>query len=193
MRYGEDGAVLHQVRQGVLHEAFGHGVEGARRLVEDKYRRVAENGSRDRDALPFAAGEHKSLFAHDAAVAFRLGHYEVVRVRHLGGGDNLVVRGVGGSVPDVLLDRVVEEQGLLHDGAHEAAEVGDLHVAQIDAVDCHSALLRVVEAGEEPAQCRFAAAGAAHDGHHLAARDGERCVRHGWMFGRVVLECDVAE
>ena len=51
VRDREDRAVLHQVHKRILHELLRHRVEGARRLVKDENRRIADDRARDRDAL----------------------------------------------------------------------------------------------------------------------------------------------
>ena len=53
----------------VLDEPFGLGVEGARRLVEDKDRRVAQDRARDRDPLLLAAGEPIAALADNSVVS----------------------------------------------------------------------------------------------------------------------------
>jgi hypothetical protein len=48
---------LHQVRDGLLHDLLGLGVERGGGLVEDQDLRVAQHRARDGDALALAAGE----------------------------------------------------------------------------------------------------------------------------------------
>ena len=62
---GEDRAVLHEIRERVLHKPFGHGVKGACRLVKDEYGRIAEDCARDCDPLTLTAGKRKALLSHD--------------------------------------------------------------------------------------------------------------------------------
>ena len=66
----------------------------------------------------YAAGKGEALLPDNAIIALRLRHDEVVRVRELRRGHNLLVRRVRRAVADVLLNRVVEEQRLLHYGPY---------------------------------------------------------------------------
>ena len=57
MRDHEGRPALGDEIEGILNLAFGKGVECGGRLVEDKNGRRLQNGSGDRDALFFAAGQ----------------------------------------------------------------------------------------------------------------------------------------
>ena len=81
--------------------------------------------------------------------------------------------GVAAPVGDVVAHRVVEEDHLLRDQAHERAQRLEGGVANVAAVDGDAAAVHVVEAREEIDQRRLAGAAAAHDGHDLAGSDGK--------------------
>src|SRR5574344_2016419 len=83
MGYGKCGAVCHQVVDGVLDKFLGNRVKRARSLVKDENGRIAQQCTGNGYALTLAAGEGKALLAHYSLVAFRLGHYKLVRVGKL--------------------------------------------------------------------------------------------------------------
>src|SRR6185436_11756355 len=70
---GDDdgGAVRHQLRQRLLHQAFAGGVERGRSLVEQQDLRVAQDGAGDGQPLPFASGQAGAVLADDRVVPVR--------------------------------------------------------------------------------------------------------------------------
>ena len=77
-------------------------------LVEQEQRGVAQEGSRQRDSLPLAAGHAvPALAQHDPEVVRQRG-----RARR---GLDLLARGVGPAQRDVLGERAGEEVGALRD------------------------------------------------------------------------------
>ena len=67
MRDDERRAVPHQVRQRLLHQPLGFGVERRGRLVEDQDRRVLQERPRDRQPLPLAARQPLAALADRAS------------------------------------------------------------------------------------------------------------------------------
>src|SRR3954447_9996887 len=57
VRDDDDGAPRGDTAEGPLHDRLALGIERARRLVEDKDARVAQQRAGDREALPLAARE----------------------------------------------------------------------------------------------------------------------------------------
>ena len=104
--------------------------------------------------------------------------------------------GVEAAVGDVLADGAGEEEDVLLDDADLAAEGGEGHVADIDAVDRDAAAVELVEARQEGGDRRLAGAGGADEGDGLAGADVEVDVRQDRLVGAVaegdVLVADVA-
>ena len=78
------------------------------------------------------------------------------------------------AVADVAGDRAGEEHRLLRHEADPRAQVLLRHLADVDAVDQHAALVDVVEARDQAGERRLAGAGAADDRGHLAGLRRER-------------------
>ena len=83
MRDHERGAVAHQVRERVLHEQLGFGVERRGRFVQNQDGRVLQQGARDRQTLTLAAREPLPALADARLVLLRQRLDELVRVRGL--------------------------------------------------------------------------------------------------------------
>ncbi len=91
--------------------------------------------------------------------------------------DDLVERRVGLSERDVVGDRTAEQVGLLRHHDDGAAEVLRVQRPQIDAVERHSPVGRVVEPRHELGEGRLAGTRRSDQGDRLAGRDVEREVR----------------
>ena len=90
-------------------------------------------------------------------------------------------------------DRAGEEHGLLRHEADPRAQVLLRHLAHVDAVDQHAAVVDVVEARDQAGERRLARAGAADDRGDLARVRGERHAGQRRLLGAGILERDVLE
>ena len=79
MRDGNGGSALDQVFQGQLNFAFRLGIDRRSGFVEYQDARIDQQCPGDADALPFAAGEKLSAFAHQRIVAVGQAQDEFVR------------------------------------------------------------------------------------------------------------------
>src|SRR5213075_111940 len=80
-------------------------VERARGLVEDQDARVAQDRARDRQALPLAAAQPVAALADQRPVPVGQPGDELVDLRGTRRGLDLVLRGLGAAVAQVLQDR----------------------------------------------------------------------------------------
>ena len=96
---------------------------------------------------------------------------ELVRLGGAGGRLDLLVGRVGPSVGDVRAHRVGEQEAVLEDDTHLAAQRSQRDVAHVVPVDEDRSLGRVVEARDEHRQGRLAAPARADDGHALTRGD----------------------
>jgi len=65
--------LLHQPRQGFLHQGLALGVERGGGFVEQQQRRIAQDGAGDGDALALAARQCHAAFAEHGLVTVRAG------------------------------------------------------------------------------------------------------------------------
>ena len=113
-------------------------------------------------------------------------------IGNLGRLDHLLHGGVLHAEGDVVVEGVVEEDGLLVDVADEGAQAWDGDVLHVLAVDEQGAFADVVVARHEVHQRGLARAGLSHQGDSLALGHGEVDVlQHGASLQ--VAEADVAE
>ena len=126
-------------------------------IVEQQDRRLEQHRARDREALALSAGESVAALAEDRVVALRQRHDEIVR-----GGDarrflDLRRRRLGMAEGDVGRDGVGEKKALLENEADVAAQIVEVELAHVDAVDQHAARRsdrRSAESGSSARSCR---------------------------------------
>ena len=92
----------------------------------------------------------------------------------------LLLRGAGLAEPDVLLDRAVEQEGVLVDDRDQRADLREGERAQVVAAERDAAAIRIVEAQQEPHDRRLAATRRPDQPQPLAGFGAEReAVVHG--------------
>ena len=176
----DNGFVLHQRVDGLLHGDFAFGVERGGGFVQDDDGRVFQQGAGDADALFFAAGEFAADVAHAGLVAFGHRHDEVVAAGGAGGGFDFCVCGVCLAEADIVGDGVVKQVNVLEDDGNLPHQVFLGEGADVAAADEDAPLLRVGVAHDEADEGGFAAAavpdqrgeGAFGDVQADAAQDG---------------------
>src|SRR5205085_11883987 len=112
----------------------------------------------DGDALALTAGEVLAVLAHLGAVAVRQVHDRVVDAGLLGGGHDLLFRGVLSVQNDVVPDRSFEQDRVLEDHPDVAAEHVTWPGADVEPVDGDGAFPGLVETREEADRGGLAAA-----------------------------------
>ena len=166
-------------------------VHAAGGVVEDEDARVHHERPRYRDALPLAAAECEPALPDDGLVALGERRDEVVGLRGPRRRAHLLVGRLGLAEADVLGNRRTEQERVLVHDADVAAQVGELQVAHVLAVDEHRAAAGVVEARHEVGERGLAAPRVADERDRLAGRDLEA---HASQYRPVdVAEPDVVE
>ena len=174
MRDEQRGPARHHPVQGGVDLRLDPRVDGGGGVVEQQQPGVGDQRPGERDPLPLAAGEGEPLLADHAVVAVGQLADELVGLGRPGGGEDLRLGGVRPPVGDVGLNRVGEQERVLHDHADRGPQrlLGD--VADVVAADPHRAAAHVVEAGEEQAEGGLAGARRPDHGDRLARPDLER-------------------
>ena len=174
MRQDQRGASGHQPIQRLLDHRLVLRVHRRQRLVQHQDRRVAQQRPGDGDALALAARQARAAFADHGLVAVGQRLDEVVRVGGAGDGDEVGLAGVGAAQTQVVLDRAVEQVGVLcHHRDHPAHCLG-IERAQVVAADTHRAALRIVQTEQQADDGRFAGTAGADNADTLAGGDAER-------------------
>ena len=196
MRDDEARAAGHEGLHGVDDGLLGAGVHARGGLVEDEDGRVAQHRAGDGEQLALAGAHGLGVVGEARVVAVGQRADEVVHVGRLGRGDDLLARGAGLAVGDVLGDGAVEQPGVLQHHAELAPQVGRAHLVRVNAVERDAAATHLVEAHEQVDEGRLAGARGSHDGDLLAGLGHEAHVAHEGLLGLVaeahVLELDAA-
>ena len=112
-----------QSRQRLLDGLLGLGVERGGGLIEQHDRRIHEEGARDGQSLPLAAGELHAALADERVVALRQAMNEFGAPRGLHGAIDLLVARLRAAVAQVLEQRAMKQRDILlhhRDGAAQA-------------------------------------------------------------------------
>ena len=193
VRQDQRGAAGHQPVERLLDHRLVLGIHRGQRLVQHQDRRVAQQGAGDGDALALATGEPCAAFADHGLVAVGQRLDEVVRVGGVGGGNQVRLAGVGAAETQVVLDRAVEQVGVLrHDGDHPA-DRGRVERAQVLPANADRAALRVMQAQQQADDRGLAGAAGADDADALACGDAEGQALVGGASAAGIGEADIFE
>ena len=107
--------------------------EVASSRIEDP--RVGEDRAGDRDPLALAARERQAALADQRVVAVGERLDELVGLRELGRPLDLLARGVGARVGDVVVDRGREQERIVGDDRDRAPQASQVDRADVGAVD----------------------------------------------------------
>src|SRR5258708_25455416 len=156
MRNGHDRLALHQAIKTLLNCRLDLAVKSAGCFVQQKYWRIFEHHSRDRNPLALAAAElHAALtdMRRVAGSALRVGgrNDEVVRCRLLCRRNHFGIAGVGAPVKNVVANRAVQQRRVLRHHTDLLAQAILRRHRNILPVDKHPSLRYVVEAQEQSA------------------------------------------
>ena len=150
MRQDQGRAALRQPVEPALDDRLVLGIDRGQGLVEDQDRRIAQQRPGDRQALALAARQIDAALADQRLVAVRQLQDEVMRVGVARGGFELGLGRIRLAEAQILLDRAVEQIGVLvHHGDLAAQRLG-IEGADILAADPHHPGLRVEEAQQQP-------------------------------------------
>ena len=144
--YGHGGTGLHQSLQGILYQALALSIESRGSLVENKDRRILEDGAGYAHTLALTAGESAATITDSGIeTMFRLGN-ELGRKVYLCRIGDIFIGSICLAEADVVLEAGIEEDCLLVYITYQLAEIVYGKVFHIDAVDENLALLYILVA-----------------------------------------------
>ena len=111
-----------------------------------------------------ALAKRAAVLADHRVVAFRQLHDKLVRMRALGGLDDLLARGVGATVGDILGHRALEQPGVLQHHAKGSAQARACVVARRASIDHDASRIDIVKAQQQVNERRLATARGADQG-----------------------------
>src|SRR6185436_16424424 len=159
VRYDENRPPSGDLLHVLLNDALALIIEGAGRLIENQYARVADERAGNRNTLALTAGERRAALAYDRVIAFRQFEDEFMRARkpccrH----DALHRQGRIGEC-NILAHRAVEQHALLKDYTDLPAQPGRVGHCEIHSVDQNAPAFRDIEALDDLGDCALARAG----------------------------------
>src|SRR5919205_1904489 len=129
----------HRLTQAEPDPRLGGRIDRSGGVVEDEDPRIDGERARDRQPLALASRKRDPALADHSVVALRQTLHELVRLREPGDARELLVVEVADAEGDVLAHRGREEERILGDDSDRVPERGELDVADVDAVDGHTA------------------------------------------------------
>ena len=117
---------------------------------------IFKQGTRNGDALFFAARQLQAAFANLSLVAVRQTFDELVQVGRLCGLIDLGIRRFRAPIADVVEDGLIEQHRILRHDTDGCAQAVLRKIADIFAVDAYAAPLYVVKTVKQARQRRFA-------------------------------------
>src|SRR6266853_2156873 len=185
VRDDETRPALPQLRHRLLDLNLGASVDAARRLIQDQDRPIGQEGAGDRQKLLLSGGDVRGIVIENGVVALRQRPDEVVGVRRLRGGHDLLRRRSQLAVPDVVADGAREEPGVLQHHPEYAAHVVAADVARVDAIQGDAPAVDLVEAHQQVHERGFAGSRWADDRDRLPRLRVETEIRDQGLLGFV--------
>src|SRR3989338_4967689 len=142
----DDSFSLHQDLERILYERLRPGIQARCRFVENKYRSVLEDGTRDSDSLAFSARELDTAFTDICIVPVGQSGNELMAVGLFCRLEHLFVARPPTSVADILHQRAVKEYRLLRHERYGAAQTILHHFGNTLPVDLYRAFRDVEHA-----------------------------------------------
>jgi hypothetical protein len=169
---GRGGSERAEAEEQVADAFLVHVVGG---FVEDEERRSDEQGAGESEALALTAGEEDPVFADHGIVSVGELLDEGVGEGVAGGLLDLVERGVGTCVGDIVADGAGDQGRVLGDDADLASEVGDVEFVVGNVIGAKRAGVGAVKAEDDLEEGAFAGAIGAGEGGELAGfqREGD--------------------
>ncbi len=168
MRDDQNRAVFHQVVNRLLDDGFGLVVQGGRRFVQDDDRRVFHERAGNRDTLFLSARQQNAALSDLRIQPFIQSGDKVRQTRVLNRFVQLFVGVIRLAQQNVVADCPVEQEVVLEHNGDILAQIVQVDVFHIHAVNQNLALLNVVKARQQADKRRLSAARIAHKSIHLA-------------------------
>ena len=133
--YCHGGTGLHQSLQGILYQTLALCIKSRCCLVEDKDRRILEDGTGYAHTLALTAGESAATITDSGIkTMFRLGN-ELVGIGYLCRIGDIFIGSIGLAEADIVLEAGIEEDCLLVYITYQLSEIVYAEVLHVDAFD----------------------------------------------------------
>src|SRR5580700_6466740 len=182
----------------IAYAEFGFRVHARCGFVENQNFRFVGQSARERNELFLARRKSRAALAHLFVEAFGQGADEIGKVHIFGGLLNVRVLNAFGAEPDISANCPAEQEWILQHDAEAAAQVNEVHIFDIHAIDSDRAFLYIVKTQQQRDQRGLARAGVANNSDRFAGVDGESYIAENpvgslAVFRLVISEPDVIE
>ena len=145
---GDDqhGSAARDAQQVGVHQSLRFRVERTGRLIEDQDARVGDQRAGNGEALTLTAREVGRAFLDVGFIAVRHPLDEFLGAGEAGGADRILQRQARPAGQDVVADRAAEQEVLLQHDAEAGAQMAQVDLPQIGAVDLDEARILAVDA-----------------------------------------------
>ena len=185
-------AVRHALQIGV-DQRLALRIERRGRLVEDHQLGIDDQRAGDGQPLALAAGQVGRAFLDPGLVALRQALDELLGAGEPGRPHRVLEAEAGTPGEDVVLDGAAEQEVVLQHHAEALAQMAQVDLAQIRAVDLHRAGIVAVDAHQQPGDGGLAGARSTDQPEHRAGLDGEADLVERRGLGALVGEGHVLE
>ena len=169
----DSGLAFHEFHKRFLDRMLAFGIKRARRLVEDKYRRILEDRTSDGDALPLTAGEFHTTLTDERLIPVSQSRDKIVRMGTLRRGKDVLLGRIRISIRDIHAKRPMEEERILWDVCDDTAQIVLPESPDILRVDEYATALRIGESEQKLGHGRLPATRRSHKADFLSRTNGK--------------------
>ena len=181
MRYDDHRTVFLYGIYTVLDLLRSYGVKACRRLVKEYHRRILEEHTGNGYALLLTSRKVRGLIAE----LLRQSHYLVIYASLTGCLHHLVMRGIGLSVKDILLDGTVKYMVFLKHQTYVVTQIFGVIFTQVNAIKGNGSGLRLVELVQQVHNGTLTGTGQAHQRGNPARLYGHIHPKQGFVTVRI--------
>ena len=155
---GKGGSPLEQAVDGFLDQPFAGGIQIAGGFIKYEDAWIGKECSGNGQSLALPSREPDASFTNEGVKLIRERFDELHRIGRFSGKAELLVIGASPCEGDILADRAFEEKHILFDDAQQAPVFLELDISNIHAIQMDRTLGRIVEPGDQIAECGLACA-----------------------------------
>ena len=189
----DGGSAFGDFLQVLHHNGLAFRVQRAGGFVEDDDAGLAQQGAGDGNALLLAAGKVDGTLLQPGVVALRQLLDELVRPGHARGPHDILEGRGRHAHADIVLDRATKQEGLLRHHAVLGAQMSEVDILDVVAIDADGAFGGGVQALQQGREGGLARAAAADNADHGAGGNLQTDIAQGRTFGAGIAEGHLLE
>ena len=158
MGNNQNGAVFHQIINGLLHDFFRFVIERRSRFVQNQNRRIFNKRPCDSDSLLLSARNQNAALADlciQALIECADKFVETGSFKHF---FQTLFRNIGAAEQNIFSDGAAKQEVILKNNGNIATQTLQIDVADIRAVNGNRAVVHIIKARQQSRNGRFPAA-----------------------------------